>query len=101
MEPGKKIKIKKSFNKQNKQDALKILENTFKKLQNRYKQFGYNDSKEQDFFLENKGKEIVIHLKSGDINGTLSSIDKYRISIIKDDQEIFYYKHAIIGYFIK
>ncbi len=102
MEPQKKIKInKKSFGNKAKQDALKILENTVKKLQNRYKQFGYNDSKEEEFVRENKGKEIVLQLKTKDVSGSLDFVDKYRIGIIQDKKLIYYYKHAIVGYYIK
>jgi len=102
MEPYKKIKIsKKPFNDKNKQDGLKILQNTVKKLQNRYNQFGYNDSKEEQFLLENKGKDIVLQLKNKDVVGKLDSIDKYRIGIIQNDKTVYYYKHAIVGYHIE
>lgn len=104
MEPYKKIKINKKpvkrVDSKSKQDSLKILENTLKKLENRYKQFGYNDSKEEDFLNENKGKEIVIQLRDKDVTGLLDSIDKYRIGIIEEDKTVYYYKHAVVGYYI-
>lgn len=107
MEPNKKIKIKKTAphsktsinnNKQQKQDALEILENTVKKLQNRFNQYGFNDSKEEAFLEENKGKEIVIELTSKTIEGVLESIDKYRVCLSIDGTNHYFYKHAIIGY---
>ncbi len=105
MEPQKKIKINKKTHVQRrdkpKQDSLKIIENTLKKLENRYKQFGFNDSKEEDFFNENKDKEIVLQLKNKDVSGSLEFIDKYRIGINQDGTLIYYYKHAIMGYYVK
>jgi sRNA-binding regulator protein Hfq len=35
------------------------------------------------------------------IEGSLESIDKYRICVKIDDKEHFFYKHAIIGYHVK
>jgi uncharacterized Fe-S cluster-containing protein len=106
MEPQKKIKINKrpvfeknKFDK--KQDSLKILDNTIKKLQNRYKQFGYNDSKEEDFLNENKGSEVVLQLKNKDVSGILDAIDKYRITIIQEGKPVHYYKHAVASYYVK
>lgn len=112
MEP-KKIKITKKssssgpsqrakpITKQKKQDALTILENTVKKLSNRFEQYGFNDSKEEEFLRTNKDKTIVIELNNQEIEGTLNSIDKYRISVNIDDKPHYFYKHAIIGYHVK
>ncbi len=105
MEPYKKIKINKKSSgpkrDKNKQDSIKIIENTLRKLENRYKQFGFNDSKEEDFYNENKGKEIVLQLKNKDVTGKLEIIDKYRIGIDQGDTLVYYYKHAIMGYYLK
>ncbi len=84
-----------------KQDALTILENTIKKLSNRFEQYGFNDSKEEDFLNENKGKQITIELQDKQIEGILENIDKYRICINLDGTLHYFYKHAIIGYNIK
>ncbi len=110
MEP-KKIKIKKAnqgsqppkdlVTKQKKQDALEILENTVKKLSNRFNQYGFNDSKEEEFLSENKGKIITIELVDRKIEGILESIDKYRICMKIDDKDHYFYKHAVIGYHVK
>jgi sRNA-binding regulator protein Hfq len=104
MEPHKKIRINKKVSSKkdkSKQDSLKIIENTLKKLENRYKQFGFNDSKEEDFFNENQGEEIVLQLKTQEVSGTLEFIDKYRIGINQDGKTVYYYKHAIISYYVK
>ena len=103
MEPQKKIKIKKtdqSSNTAQKHDAtLKTLEKTLKKLENRFNQFGYNDSLEEEFINENLDKEIKVVFKDKELQGKLKLIDKYRIGIEKDDKIYYYYKHAIIGYY--
>ncbi len=103
MPEPKKIKVKKPVEQQprSKQDALKILENTVKKLTNRFNQYGFNDSKEEDFFQENKGKEMIIELPNQEIEGVLESLDKYRIGVKKDGKLIYFYKHAIVGYYAK
>lgn len=107
MEP-KKIIIKKnavssSQHHQNtkKQDALTILENTVKKLTNRFEQYGFNDSKEEEFLVENKGKTLIVELQDKKIEGTLEYIDKYRICITVDNKKHYFYKHAIMGYSVK
>ena len=106
MEPQKKIKINRKpggspkFEK-NKQDALKIVENTLKKLENRYKQYGFNDSKEEEFLETNRNNDVVLELKSKEVTGKLVSIDKYRIGIQQDNRLIYYYKHAVVGYYAK
>jgi sRNA-binding regulator protein Hfq len=84
-----------------KQDSLKILENTIKKLTNRFNQFGFNDSKEEEFLLENRGKEVVLELETGTVEGKLDSIDKYRIAIEVEGTMKYYYKHACVGYYVK
>ncbi len=106
MEPQKKIKINRKplvnpKSDKNKQDSLKIVENTLKKLENRYKQYGFNDSKEEEFLETNRNKEVVLELKSKEVTGKLVSIDKYRIGIQQEDKLIYYYKHAVIGYYAK
>ncbi len=107
----KKIKVKKvnsaggnvshSNSDKGKQDSLKILENTVKRLTNRFNQYGFNDSKEEDFLNENKGKKITVELQDKELEGILESIDKYRIGLIIDDRLYYYYKHAIVGYYVK
>lgn len=85
-----------------KTDSLKILENTVKKLSSRFAQYGFNDSKEEDFLNENKDKNIILELLNNEsVDGTLESIDKYRIGIKINDKMHYFYKHAIIGYYIK
>ena len=110
MEPIKKIVVKKrtiaskplhDSKTQEKQDALAILEHTVKKLSNRFNQYGFNDSKEEEFLKENKGKLLLIDVQDRCVEGTLEAIDKYRICINIDDKLHYFYKHAVIGYYLK
>lgn len=102
MHDAKKIMVKKPpVEIKSKQDTLKILENTVKKLSNRFNQYGFNDSKEEDFFNENQGKVLIIEFPNKEIEGKLISLDKYRIGVEQDEKIIYFYKHAIVGYYPK
>lgn len=111
MEPGKKITIRKKeggagpvvvqHDDSKRQDALVSLENTVKKLKNRFQQFGFNDSREEEFLNDNRGKDVVLELAEREVAGQLQAIDKYRIALSVDGKTQFFYKHAVVGYYAK
>ncbi len=41
---------------------LDLLEQTVKKIENKYKNFGFYDSKEEEFFEKNQGKPVTLEL---------------------------------------
>jgi len=110
---GKKIKIKKTFktdtnnnNNNNETEAskieknLKLLKLTLRKIENKYRTFGFNDSQEEEFFNKNKGKKIVLELfNNTKVQGNLHSIDKYRIAIEQDKTIKYFFKHAVLCFY--
>ncbi|HOJ49399.1 MAG TPA: RNA chaperone Hfq [Spirochaetota bacterium] len=110
---GKKIKIKKTFKTENTnqnqsketeqskiEKNLQLLKLTLKKIENKYKTFGFNDSQEEDFFEKNKGKKITIILSNNSkVEGKLHAIDKYRIAIEENNIIKYYFKHAILCFY--
>jgi sRNA-binding regulator protein Hfq len=73
---------------------VKFLLNEFNKSQ--------NNNMENSFFTENKNKNIVIMLETGnEYQGKLLDIDKFRITVEKDNTPFHIFKHSIIGYYIK
>ncbi len=80
--------------------SFEILEQTVKKIENKYKSFGFNDSKEEDFFEKNKGKLITLDLVNQEkVEGILDGVDKYRFCLIKEGKKVYYFKHGIISYY--
>ncbi|MCX8163747.1 MAG: RNA chaperone Hfq [Candidatus Micrarchaeota archaeon] len=110
---GKKIKIKKTFktdtanlgqSKETEQSKieknLKLLKLTLRKIENKYKTFGFNDSQEEEFFEKNKGKKITLLLSNNSkVEGKLHAIDKYRIAIEEDNKIKYFFKHAILCFY--
>jgi sRNA-binding regulator protein Hfq len=77
-----------------------LLEKTVKKIENKYKTFGFYDSKEEDFFEKNRQKSVILELYNGSkIQGILEGIDKFRICVKVDDIDKFYFKHAVLCYY--
>ena len=86
-----------------KKGSLSILENTVRKVASRFNQYGFIDPTEEGFLKENSGKDIILELSNKTKKtGKLNSIDKYRISIIPEgsDKVHYYYKHAVICYYV-
>ena len=84
------------------QKNLDLLEQTVKRIENKYKVFGFYDSKEEEFFKNNQGKDVVLELQAGSkVEGKLDGIDKFRICINEKGTKKYYFKHAILCYFSK
>jgi len=84
------------------QRSIDLLEQTVKRIENKYKVFGFSDSKEEDFFNAHQGKDIVLEIQNGKkAEGKLFGIDKFRICIDNDGIKKYYFKHAILCYFAK
>ena len=107
MREEKKIRIKKPIRSSNQnlsfgkiQKNLDLLDKTVKKIENKYKNFGFFDSKEEEFFKENELKDIVLELVNKEnITGKLVGIDKFRICIDVEGIKKYFFKHAILCYY--
>ncbi len=104
----RKIKIRKKTNFNQSSDkaktskSLELLEKTVKKIENKYKVFGFSDSKEEEFFENYQGKDIIIEISNGETKeGSLTGIDKFRICLTEDKIKKYYFKHSIICYYAK
>ncbi len=87
-------------NKKNKNNLIRLEEETIK-VASKYNQYGFVDPTEEKFLSENKGKDITVELSNNkDVIGKLHSIEKYRIGILVDNAIKYYYKHAIISYYL-
>ena len=56
---------------------------------------------ENQFFKNNKDKEIVLILKEEEISGVLLDINRYRIELKVNNKSIFYNKSQILGFYAK
>ncbi|HCL55883.1 MAG TPA: hypothetical protein DHW82_02610 [Spirochaetia bacterium] len=114
MSEEKKIKIRKTFsvhsdssnkkenpiNSQKITKNLELLEQTVKKIENKYKTFGFQDSKEEEFFQNNQGKNITLEISHlAKQEGVLEGIDKFRICISQEGIKKYFFKHAVICYY--
>lgn len=79
---------------------LDLLDKTVKKIENKYKNFGFYDSKEEDFFETNQDKMIIMELNNQNkVEGKLKGIDKFRICIEADGIAKYFFKHAVLCYY--
>jgi sRNA-binding regulator protein Hfq len=59
------------------------------------------NNREDDFFEENKDKNICIMLESGEEQtGKLMDIDKFRLIIEQDGKPFYIFKHSVVGYYV-
>jgi len=57
-------------------------------------------NRENYFLGNNRDKKItIILLNEKQVSGILQDIDMYRLGLLRDDKVIWYYKHAVQGYF--
>lgn len=101
MEEKKKVIVKSKFD-----NKINNIQNELKGMRNRLNGYGrrlelFEAHTEKGFLEKNKEKEIVLLLSTGkEEKGILDDIDKYRIAINKNGKNYFYYKHAVIGYYL-
>lgn len=111
MQEERKIKIKKKpfpgpannnldNNKNKLSKSLELLEKTVKKIDNKYKVFGFHDSKEEEFFEKYQQQTVVLELTNQTkITGKLLGIDKFRICVDTEGVKKYFFKHAILCYY--
>ncbi len=77
------------------------LEKIIKSLESKVHSIVLED-REGQFLVENTGNFVMVEFLDGSsIEGELIDIDKNRICILVDNNEVYYYKHAVKSYYKK